>query len=95
MSNIFTISYDLRSPGKNYDGLYSAIQLCGNYYHALESTWYVKSDLDANGIYEKIKDEIDKNDHVVISKVDTSDQQGWMLKTFWEWTQDDSKPSVK
>lgn len=85
----------MRSPGRDYEGLYSAIQGCGQYFHALESTWFVKSDLSANQIYECLKGYIDSNDHIVISKIESLDMQGWMLRIFWEWINDDTKPSVK
>lgn len=96
MKKLYSISYDLRQPGRNYEGLYSAIQDCGPFFHALESTWFVKSELSANEIYEKLKDQKDTNDHILISEIEnTKNQQGWMMRTFWEWIDNENKPSVK
>lgn len=95
MKKLYSISYDLRQPGRDYESLYKAIQNCGEYFHALESTWFVRSDFTANEIYERLKDYKDNNDHIVISEVQPSNQQGWMMRTFWEWINDPSKPSVK
>ncbi len=95
MRKLYSVSYDLRQPGRDYEDLYVAIQNCGSYFHALESTWFVRSELSANDIYERLKDHKDANDHVVISEVNSVNQQGWMMRTFWEWISDESKPSVK
>ena len=51
----YIISYDLKGGGADYTELYEAIKSVGEWQHPLESTWVVKTDLDQNQIYEKLK----------------------------------------
>ncbi len=81
---IYAINYDLRKPGRNYDGLYEAIKGCGDWWHYLGSTWLVDTQLDASGIFSRIKPQIDANDNVLIIGV-TRDHSGWLPQDAWDW----------
>jgi hypothetical protein len=52
---IYSINYDLKKPGRDYEGLYTAIKGCGDWWHYLESTWLVDTalNLTASGIGSK------------------------------------------
>lgn len=47
---IYSINYDLKRPGQNYEALYEAIKSCGAWWHHLGSTWLVDTNLNAKGI---------------------------------------------
>lgn len=82
----YLISYDLRTPGKDYTNLYASIkQLSPHWQHPLESTWLVSSNLTAVEIYNHVYMNIDRNDRILIIRVNENDKQGWMPKTFWDW----------
>lgn len=86
MAKIYAISYDLRTPGRNYSGLYDALKSCGNsYQHPLESTWFVATDKSAADVYNLLFEHIDPNDLLSIFEVNKSNYYGWMPKTFWDW----------
>ena len=80
----YCISYDLNKSDKNYDGLISAIQQY-DCIKALYSTWFVKSNSSASDIYYNLKQYIDSNDHIFVIEVNTSNEQGWMPKSVWDW----------
>lgn len=83
--SVYSISYDLRTPGKSYSELYKAIKSIGDYQHPLESTWFVSTSfLGSHSIYKELSETIDKNDSLFVTKV-TADYSGWMPKEFWEW----------
>lgn len=83
---IYSISYDLRQPGRNYANLYEAIKkIDPNYQHPLESNWFVRSFDEANNIYEILRPHIDDNDLLFVVEVNAKNRQGWMLRTFWNW----------
>ena len=92
MATIYMIIYDLRNPGRDYNGLYETIKsLSSDWQHPLESTWfiYISQELSSQAIFEKLKEHIDKNDNLFIINVNNSkDRQGWMHKTFWKWITD-------
>lgn len=83
---IYSISYDLRQPGRDYTQLYDAIKnMDSDFQHPLESNWFIRSINDASEIYEILRPYIDDNDLLFVVEIDKSNRQGWMLKTFWEW----------
>lgn len=83
--NIYSISYDLRQPNRDYTKLYEEIKKINNFIHPLESNWFVKSELSANDIYNRLKPHIDNNDLLLVIKVDETNKQGWMVRSFWDW----------
>ena len=81
---IYAINYDLRKPGADYEGLYKAIKSCGAWWHHLDSTWLVDTQLDANGIFSRVKAHIDSNDRMLIVGI-TRDSSGWLTQEAWNW----------
>lgn len=81
----YIISYDLKGVGTDYSVLYEAIKSVGEWQHPLESTWVVKSDLNQNQIYDKLKPAMDAIDQVLIFRIYPRERQGWLAKSFWEW----------
>jgi hypothetical protein len=81
---IYSINYDLKRPGQNYEPLYSAIKSCGDWWHYLESTWLVDTNLDANGIWKRLEPHVDKNDRILVIGA-TKDYEGWLPKDAWDW----------
>ena len=79
----YCITYDLNKSDKNYDGLYTAIKIFNNV-HVMDSVWFVKTNLKANQIYDKLKPEIDNNDNLFICEI-TYDHSGWLSKSVWDW----------
>lgn len=82
---VHLISYDLNKPGQNYDDVYEAIKELGSsWWHYLDSTWLVDTNLTADQISDRIKKHIDKNDYLLVIGV-TSDYAGWLPEKAWEW----------
>ncbi|MDX7898431.1 CRISPR-associated protein Cas2 [Aeromonas media] len=70
MANNIFISYDLNTPGQNYNNLIEQIKNLGNWAHVQHSLWHVKSNLNATQIRDALLRHIDKNDNLVV--IDTS-----------------------
>lgn len=87
----YTIIYDLRQPGRKYNELYDAIKAVGegNWQHPMESFWVVAlsdySSRNANNLYDEYRKYIDDNDSLIVNRMDITEYQGWMPKSFWEW----------
>ncbi|WBL82128.1 hypothetical protein I3J27_17480 [Bradyrhizobium xenonodulans] len=81
---IYSINYDLKKPGHDYDGLYEAIKGCGAWWHYLESTWLVDTALTADGIWERVKSHVDGNDRMLIVVV-SNPKSGWLPTAAWDW----------
>ena len=84
---IYSINYDLKEPGRDYEGLYTSIKSCGDWWHYLKSTWLVDTNLDASGIWERVKAHVDGNDRMFIVGI-TSNNSGWLPQSAWDWIND-------
>ena len=80
----FSITYDLKVPGRNYEGLYNAIKSCGKYWHYLDSTWIVVSNESSQQVWNMLAPNIDKSDFVLVIEV-RRDCYGWLPKDAWDW----------
>ncbi|MGI8838297.1 MAG: SinR family protein [Pyrinomonadaceae bacterium] len=68
----YLVGYDLNAPGKNYDPLLKALRedFEGYYWHHLDSTWIIKTDLSATEIRDKLKPPlIDGNDELLVVRL--------------------------
>ena len=81
---IYSINYDLKHPGQNYEELYKAIKDCGDWWHYLGSTWLVDTSLTAKDIWERLAPHVDKNDYFLVIRV-TRDYEGWLPQEAWDW----------
>ena len=81
---IYQISYDLKTPGQDYSGLYEAIKSLGSWCHHQKSNWLVDTHFNASQIFDKLKGHIDQNDLLLIINVG-NDYAGWLPKTAWDW----------
>lgn len=66
MTHCFIVSYDLCTPGRNYDGLYKALKSFSYWGRLTESTWAVVSHTQAIDIREYLRTFIDKNDRLIV-----------------------------
>ena len=60
------ITYDLASPGQKYADLHEAIQAAANWWHCVESTWIIKSDLSLEVIRDRLLASLDSNDKLLV-----------------------------
>jgi hypothetical protein len=81
---IYSINYDLKRPGQNYDALHEAIKGCGAWWHYLGSTWLVDTNLNAKGVWDRLSPHVDKNDSMLIVGI-TRDYSGWLPQAAWDW----------
>lgn len=70
------IAYDLNAPGQNYDDLIAAIKGLGAWWHHLDSTWLVRSDLTARDIRDRLSKSLDSGDELLVVDV-TDDSRAW------------------
>lgn len=66
----YLITYDLHKPSQNYEGLYEAIKALANgWWHHVDSTWLVNSNLSAGEIRDSIMGKLDSNDELLVISV--------------------------
>ena len=60
------INYDLRTPGKDYKELISAIKAYGEWAKICESCWAIRSDDTDSQIRDNLEKHIDQNDRLFV-----------------------------
>jgi len=81
---ILLVTYDLVNPGKDYSLLYEALKEAPAWWHYLESTWLIKTNLSPQQWFNKLKPFIDDNDRIFIMEI-TKNYQGWLPRKAWDW----------
>lgn len=61
------ISYDLRSPGQDYAGLFDAIEALGPSWHCLESVWLVSASMASGQVRDTLNPHLDANDSLLVA----------------------------
>ena len=64
----YLISYDLRSPGRNYEPLYEYLRSYGTRSKPLESVWIIVAEKSAKTIRDEITAIVDSGDGVLVLK---------------------------
>lgn len=89
---LYVVSYDLKTPGRDYSPLYDAIKELGEWQHPLESTWVIATEeFDENSIYTHLKKTLEDRDLLLILEIKPESRQGWLAKSFWEWMNEIAK----
>lgn len=66
----YLVGYDLNAPGKNYEPLLKALrEQFTNWWHHLDSTWIIKTDLSAMQILNTLTPHIDANDELLVVRL--------------------------
>ena len=69
LKNSKIITYDLCTPGKNYDKLYEKIKSYKAWAHICESVWFISSEDSCVTIRDNLKIVIDKNDRLFVAEL--------------------------
>jgi len=88
---VYMIGYDLNRPGQNYGDLIEAIKKLSNgYWHWLDSTWIIGSELSAVAIRDSLMPYLDASDELLVARMASEvawdgfddDAANWLRQTF-------------
>lgn len=79
------ITYDLNKPGQDYEGLFEEIKSFGTWWHYLDSTWIVDTNLTVSSAADRIRTKVDSSDHFLVLDITGDASQGWLPKDAWDW----------
>lgn len=71
-----SVSYDLRQPGRDYEPVYAYLKSTGNWCHALESFWLIRTTKSAVEVRDDLLALIDANDQILCADV-TNSAMAW------------------
>ncbi len=84
---IYSISYDLSNPGRDYDSLSNAIVNYGSWWHQTGSVWIISvNNTTSVAIREYLTQFIDRNDKLFVARLSgewaaygfSDEEYGWM-----------------
>jgi hypothetical protein len=82
----YLITYNLKTPNWNYTGFFNALQNIGPWWHYIDSTWIVKSNLTAQQIYSRIAPGfLSTSDFILIIEIKSESKFGWLPQEAWNW----------
>lgn len=64
------IGYDLSKSGQEYESLFAEIKKLGAWWHHLDSTWIVVTELSPSQIRDRLGRHIDQNDELAVFGLD-------------------------
>jgi hypothetical protein len=70
------VGYDLNKPVKDYPKLIDKLKRYPGYWHYLDSTWLVRTDLTHKQVRDQLKTLIDADDELLVVDV-TGDAAAW------------------
>jgi hypothetical protein len=88
------IGYDLNKSDKDYEHLINKIkETFGTWWHHLDSTWIVKSNLTAVQIRDMLQPFIDNNDELLVASLDGVSAWTGFDETGSQWLKNNIQPS--
>ena len=81
---IILVTYDLKTPGKDYTSLFEVLKQQGQWWHYMASVWLIYTVQTPSAIYSAIVPHITIQDYILIS---TMERPYWGLlpKDAWDW----------
>ena len=67
--NTFIVGYDLNRPGQDYDSLWKRLKEFGTWWHHLDSTWLVRTEMTAVQLRNELKPLLDSSDELLVIDV--------------------------
>lgn len=90
----YMIGYDLNKSGKNYEGLIAQIKSIANgYWHHLDSTWLINSNLSASEITSSLINSVGSDDEILVIAVADDWATYGISDRGNEWLQQSLKPA--
>lgn len=91
---VFVVTWNLNKERSNYNQAREAfIKHLESAYEntkdpGLESVRFLSSSNTADQISDYLKQKLDNNDRLFVSKVNSGQNQGWLSKSVWDWIND-------
>jgi hypothetical protein len=84
MKKIYVVSYHFRNSADDYPDFFDALQDFDSWWHFIQGTWLITTDLGAKEIYEKLNPSIDDEVNLLIVEAGP-DLAGRLPTKAWNW----------
>jgi hypothetical protein len=90
MSRIYLVSYQFRNDPEDYPAFFEVLQSFDGWWHYIDGTWLVATDLDAKSIRDRLLPHLDNDVNLLVAEVG-NDMAGWLPKDAWDWIREKRK----
>ena len=88
---ILLITYNLKSPGKDYSQFYELIKSASSWFHYIDSTFIIQTNKSAKEWGDDLHEKMEYGDRILVVDITKKDRWGWLPKEAWEWLKDKEK----
>jgi hypothetical protein len=81
---VLLVTYDLRTPGHNYNPFYEALKQQGNWWHHISSTWLIATTKTPQELYSALVGHIMTGDSLLVVTVKYP-YWGSLTEKAWKW----------
>lgn len=81
---VLLVTYDLKTPLRDYAPFYEALKQQGAWLHYLDSTWLISTSHTPQQLYNAVVSHITTSDRLLIVPI-TRPYYGFMPKDVWDW----------
>lgn len=78
------ITHDRNRVDQDYSGVHKEVKKASKWWHHLESTWIVRSDLTPTQWADRLKQHLDDTDHLLVIEI-AENYDGWLPERAWNW----------
>ena len=88
--SVYLVTWNLNKEGAAYSQARDAfLRQLGTYENtkddALETVRFVSTSSTASTVSDHLRQKLDDNDRLFVTKLDRGNHQGWLSKSTWEW----------
>lgn len=84
MKKPYLITYAFSGSADQFEPLFDELKKFPGWWHYIDGTWLVVTDLNATQIFAKLKPHMKPNINLLVIEVG-KDRQGWLPKKAWDW----------
>lgn len=82
---IYIVSYSFREKKGDYTSLYKELSNFESWWHIMDDTWFVYTDLKtATDVFKKLSPYLDNNIYLVVNELNDN-FSGYLPNSGWEW----------
>jgi hypothetical protein len=83
-ARVLLVTYDLKTPGRNYTPFYEALKQQGAWWHYIASTWLVVTSKTPEEAYQALGPHLSIQDSILIVPI-TRPYWGFLPQAAWDW----------
>lgn len=87
---VYLVTWDLNKEKTGYTQARNRLIMRLNEYEhtkdpGLDSVWFISTNWDADQIDQNLREQMDKDDRLIVTKLEAGKHQGWLNEKVWNW----------